>query len=49
MNIKKLAAGALAATAVAVAAPGIAHADEVRYFSVCNTECNKVHTIGRAT
>lgn len=40
MNIKKLAAGALAATAVAVAAPGIAHADEVRYFSVCDTECD---------
>ena len=34
MNIKKLAAGALAATAVAVAAPGIAHADPVRNFFV---------------
>jgi hypothetical protein len=42
LTIKKLAAGVLAATAVAVAAPATAHADPVTAFQLCDgvSTCN---------
>jgi len=38
MNFKKIAAGALAATAMTVAVPAVAHADPVTAFRLCDTE-----------
>ncbi|PWK90888.1 hypothetical protein C8D88_101913 [Lentzea atacamensis] len=50
MIIKKIAAGVLAATAVAVAAPAAAHADTDTGFALCDTRaCDNNFVMGKIT